>query len=144
MPIRTEPSPFLSSSKPMNVPGVSTFQSAGTSKAVPHFGFTTTFQPSIVGFSPSPPRGLSSPPVPPVVGEADADADALGDVDGSPPAASSLPPPSTTAAVTPAAITTAEAATIAVIFVLLPPPPPPPLPPDGCGPPIGTVGAHCW
>ena len=38
MPIRTEPSPFSSSSKPMNVPGVWTSQSAGTSNAVPVLG----------------------------------------------------------------------------------------------------------
>src|SRR5829696_4841197 len=128
MPMMTEASSLELSSKPMKVSGVFTAQSAGTSNAVPHLGLMTTFQPSMVGFSSSPLRGLSSEVA---VGLADLETDDVGDFDGPPPpASSSLSPPRTRTPVTPAAITTAEAATIAVIFVLFPPPPPPEPPVD--------------
>src|ERR1043165_7727011 len=71
------PALALSSSKPISVPGDFTSQSAGTSKAVPHFGFTTTFQPATVGCSASEPRGLSSEAD---AGE-DAEAESLGSAD---------------------------------------------------------------
>lgn len=93
----------------------------------------TTFQPAMVGFSSSVPRGLS--PLPLALG--DVVADALGDVDASLPALSSfLSPPRTRKPVTPAATTTAVAAVMAMTLVLFPPPP------GGWGAPAGAGVPH--
>lgn len=123
--------------------GDCTSQSAGTSKAMPHLGFTTTFQPATVGFSVSLLRGLSSVP-------ADEDAEAEAEPDEETvglalpllTSAGSSSPPSTRNPVTPAATTTAEAAMTATSFVRLPPPVPPP-PGGGVGAPAGDGAPHC-
>lgn len=127
-------------SKPIPKPGDWTSQSAGTSKAIPHLGFTTTFQPAMVGFSVSVPRGLSSEMDAESLGSVDADVDGLEVLFVSPPALSSLFPPRTRKPVTPAATTTAAAATIATTFVRLPPSPPPW---GGCGAPMPSGVPHC-
>lgn len=116
-----EPSPFCLSSKKVKTPVRCTSQSAGTSKAVPYLGLTTTFHPATVGFSPSPERGLS---VAADVGEAGevAVGDGLAVRPSLPSSASSsFEPPSTRKPVTAAVTTTAVAATTATSFVRPPP-----------------------
>lgn len=127
-------------SKPIPRPGDWTSQSAGTSKAMPHLGFTTTFQPAMVGFSVSVPRGLSSAAEAESLGSADADVDGPDVLFVPPSALSSLFPPRTRNPVTPAATTTAVAAMIATSFVRLPPSPPPC---GGCGAPMPAGVPHC-
>lgn len=110
---------------PYVMPEPSTFQSAGTSKAVPYFGLTTTFQPGITGATSPPARGL------PVGG---AGAGAEGELAAGFGSATSFLLSSlvrTKAPVTAAATTTAEAATMATVFVAKGLEPPPPC--GGCG-----------
>lgn len=129
------------SDQPTLMPGLSTSQSGGTSKASPLVGLTTTFQPAITGWTWAPaPRGLAA-------GEDGAAGDeAAGDFLSLPSALVSLLPSSlrTTTPVTAAATTTAVAAMMAmrVVFFLS-------LFSGGCGGPgglptgyCGTVG--CW
>lgn len=131
-----------SHSKPWLSPGDWTSQSAGTSKAMPHLGFTTTFQPATVAFAVSLLRGLSSVPVEEEPeGEAEPDVETVG-LALPLPASTLSSSPSTRNPVTPAATTTAMAATIAISFVRLPPPEPF-APGGGVGAPAGDGAPHC-
>ena len=108
----------------MQVPGDCTSHSAGTSKAVPHLGLTTTFQPAMVGFASASSSRAGCPRCARTAVGRSAEAVGLGlrVVGRRLLVARRRPGPGSP--VTPAATTTAVAATIATIFVRFPPPPP--------------------